>query len=119
MTKGARERPIGPQSLLPRDEVIQWHYCPTLRRSWSGLRWMSSLPRPHLRPVLAELRAKRLQLLKEALPKASRVAVLWNPATPFHKALLREVEAADARWASKPRRSRYRSLASSGVRSPR
>jgi putative tryptophan/tyrosine transport system substrate-binding protein len=29
-----------------------------------------------------ELVAKRLQLLKEIVPKASRVAVLWNPASP-------------------------------------
>jgi putative ABC transport system substrate-binding protein len=44
--------------------------------------------------LLAEMTAKRLQLLKEAAPKVSRVGVLWNPATPFHKAMLREVEAA-------------------------
>ena len=29
-----------------------------------------------------ELEAKRLGLLKQALPKISRVAVLWNPANP-------------------------------------
>lgn len=29
-----------------------------------------------------ELVAKRLQLIKEIVPKASRVAVLWNPASP-------------------------------------
>jgi putative ABC transport system substrate-binding protein len=29
-----------------------------------------------------ELAAKRLQFLKEIVPKASRVAVLWNPASP-------------------------------------
>jgi len=33
----------------------------------------------------AELSGKRLQLLKEAVPGASRVAAFWNPATPiFH-----------------------------------
>jgi len=31
-----------------------------------------------------ELGAKRLQLLKEANPQLTRVAVLWNPATPWH-----------------------------------
>lgn len=34
--------------------------------------------------MTADLVAKRLQLLKEAMPQATRIAVLWNPATPFH-----------------------------------
>jgi len=33
----------------------------------------------------AELMAKRLQLLKEAVPSAKRIGVLWNPDTPFHR----------------------------------
>jgi putative tryptophan/tyrosine transport system substrate-binding protein len=44
--------------------------------------------------MLAEMSAKRLQLLKEAMPSVSRVAVLWNPALPWHPAMLKEVEAA-------------------------
>jgi len=44
--------------------------------------------------MLAEMTAKRLQLLKDAVPGISRVAVLWNPATPFHRAMLKEVDAA-------------------------
>jgi putative ABC transport system substrate-binding protein len=32
----------------------------------------------------AELAAKRLQLLKQAVPSAKRVGVLWNPDTPMH-----------------------------------
>ena len=44
--------------------------------------------------MLAETSVKRLQLLKEAVPKVSRVAVLWDPANPFHKAMLKEIEAA-------------------------
>jgi putative ABC transport system substrate-binding protein len=44
--------------------------------------------------MLAETSVKRLQLLKEAVPKVSRVAVLWDPSTPFHRAMLREIEAA-------------------------
>src|SRR2546426_8903154 len=44
--------------------------------------------------MLAEMSAKRLQLLKEAVPNVSRVAVLWNPALPWHPTMLKEVEAA-------------------------
>jgi ABC-type uncharacterized transport system substrate-binding protein len=41
-----------------------------------------------------DLTAKRLQLLKEAVPRLSRVAVLWNPANPGNVLQLREVETA-------------------------
>ena len=34
--------------------------------------------------MLAELSAKRLQLLKEAMPGLTRVVILWNPPTPYH-----------------------------------
>jgi ABC-type uncharacterized transport system substrate-binding protein len=44
--------------------------------------------------MLAELSTKRLQLLKESAPDASRVAVLWDPSIPWHRALLKEIEAA-------------------------
>ena len=43
--------------------------------------------------ILAEMSAKRLQLLKEAVPRVSRVAVLWDPALPWHPAMLKQVEA--------------------------
>jgi len=32
----------------------------------------------------ADLSVKQLELLKEALPQATHVAVLWNPASPWH-----------------------------------
>jgi putative tryptophan/tyrosine transport system substrate-binding protein len=44
--------------------------------------------------MLPELSPKRLGLLKEAVPKASRVAVLWNPSTPWHTTMLRELHGA-------------------------
>jgi putative tryptophan/tyrosine transport system substrate-binding protein len=44
--------------------------------------------------LLSDISAKRLQLLTEAVPSVSRAAVLWNPHTPYHKTLLKEVEAA-------------------------
>ena len=37
---------------------------------------------------------KGLELLKEALPKVRRVAVLWNPANPAHAAAISNVKAA-------------------------
>jgi putative ABC transport system substrate-binding protein len=44
--------------------------------------------------MLAETSVKRLQLLKEAVPTISRVAVLWDPAAPFHRTMLKEIAAA-------------------------
>jgi putative tryptophan/tyrosine transport system substrate-binding protein len=45
--------------------------------------------------LASELNAKRLELLKEAVPSASRVLVLWDSATgAFHLPLLRSVAAA-------------------------
>ena len=41
-----------------------------------------------------ELVARQLQLLKEAVPKASRVAVLANPGNTFTAVMVKEVEAA-------------------------
>jgi putative ABC transport system substrate-binding protein len=60
---------------------------------------VSSLVRPGgnvtgISLMLPELSAKRLQLLKSAVPKLSRVAVLWHPSTPWHKGMLREVQGA-------------------------
>jgi putative ABC transport system substrate-binding protein len=64
-----------------------------------GSELVSNLGRPGgnvtgLSFMLVEMSAKRLQLLKEAVPGISRVAVLWNPATPFHRAMLKEVDSA-------------------------
>jgi putative ABC transport system substrate-binding protein len=44
--------------------------------------------------MVTELPAKRLQLLKEALPGVSRVAVLWNPKTSFHRISIERLTAA-------------------------
>ena len=60
---------------------------------------VASLARPGgnitgLSILLPDISAKRLQLLTEAVPTVSRVAVLWNPASPYHKTLLKEVDAA-------------------------
>jgi len=46
--------------------------------------------------MLTELSAKRLQLLREAVPTVSRVAVLWNPALPWHHTMVKEIDAVAA-----------------------
>jgi putative ABC transport system substrate-binding protein len=43
--------------------------------------------------MTTDLSAKRLQLLKEAIPRLTRVAVLWNPDTPYHPKAVEEIKA--------------------------
>jgi putative ABC transport system substrate-binding protein len=65
-----------------------------------GSKLVASLPRPGANvtgtsSMTADVVGKSLELLKEAVPKVSRVAVLWNPEnTMFQAHLLRETEAA-------------------------
>jgi putative ABC transport system substrate-binding protein len=59
---------------------------------------VASLARPGgnvtgLSIMLAELSAKRLQLLKEAMPSLSQVAVLWNPPTAYHAKAVENLKA--------------------------
>jgi putative ABC transport system substrate-binding protein len=44
--------------------------------------------------MLPDFAAKQLQLLKEAIPRLTRVAVLWNPATPYHPKAIEELNVA-------------------------
>jgi len=43
--------------------------------------------------MATDLTAKRLQLLKETIPRLTRVAVLWNPDTPPHTKAIQELKA--------------------------
>ena len=43
--------------------------------------------------MTTDLSAKRLQLLKEVMPRLTRVAVLWNPDTPDHPKAIEEIKA--------------------------
>ncbi len=66
-----------------------------------GTGLVSSLARPGsnitgVSLVNVEFSGKRLQLLKEALPKVSRLAVLWNPLNPLNAAVLKETQSAAA-----------------------
>jgi putative ABC transport system substrate-binding protein len=61
--------------------------------------FVASLARPGgnitgLTSVGDELFPKQLELLKEAVPRVSRVAVLWNPANPSHGPSLKSIEVA-------------------------
>lgn len=61
--------------------------------------FVASLARPGgsvtgLSMMNPELSGKRLALLKEVVPKVSRVAVFWSPSTPSYSRTLRETEAA-------------------------
>jgi ABC-type uncharacterized transport system substrate-binding protein len=47
-----------------------------------------------LSAMTEELSAKRLQLLKEAIPQVARIAVLWNPDTPFNSRVTDQLKAA-------------------------
>jgi putative ABC transport system substrate-binding protein len=63
-----------------------------------GVGHVASLPRPGgnitaLTMLLTDLSAKELEILKEAVPQAGSVAVLWNPTTPSHAPALKAIEA--------------------------
>ena len=47
-----------------------------------------------LSQMMPDLSAKGLQLLKETIPRVTRVAVLWNPDTPYHPKVIEELKAA-------------------------
>ena len=64
-----------------------------------GLGHVASLARPGgnitgLSILLTDLVAKEPEILKEALPHAKRISVLWNPTTPSHQLALNAVEVA-------------------------
>ena len=64
-----------------------------------GLGHVASLARPGGNAtgstvILSELAAKQLALLKEAVPQATRIGVLFSPAAPSHRPALQSVEMA-------------------------
>jgi len=64
-----------------------------------GVGHVASLAKPGgnitgLSDLLTELCAKQLEMLKEVLPHAQRIAALWNPPTPSHRPVLKAIEAA-------------------------
>jgi len=70
-------------------DPVKENIVPSLSRPGSNLTGFA---------VLSEdLEAKRLALLKETLPSATRVGILWNPTQPTSAAVLNDVQAAAAR----------------------
>jgi putative ABC transport system substrate-binding protein len=64
-----------------------------------GLGHVASLARPGgnvtgLSMLLTELAAKGLEMMREAVPHATRFGVLWNPTTPSHLRALEAIESA-------------------------
>jgi putative ABC transport system substrate-binding protein len=64
-----------------------------------GTGHVASLPRPGgnitgLSELTTEIDAKALEMLKEAVPQATRIGVLWNPTTPSQVPGLQSVKAA-------------------------
>jgi ABC-type uncharacterized transport system substrate-binding protein len=64
-----------------------------------GTGLVTSLARPGgnitgLSTLNPDLEGKRLQLLKEAVPTASRIAILWNPTNPLHALVLKDAQVA-------------------------
>jgi putative ABC transport system substrate-binding protein len=64
-----------------------------------GTGHVASLPRPGgnitgLSELTTELNAKALEMLKEVVPRATRIGVLWNPTTPSQAPGLRSVKIA-------------------------
>ena len=64
-----------------------------------GTGFIASLARPGgnitgIGALSVELSGKRLELLKQIVPRATRVAVLWNPANPAGSLGFREIERA-------------------------
>jgi putative ABC transport system substrate-binding protein len=64
-----------------------------------GLGYVASLARPGgnitgLSSMSVDLGPKRLELLKETIPRVSRVGLMWNPADPARALEVRETQAA-------------------------
>jgi putative ABC transport system substrate-binding protein len=82
--RAAREATSSMPIIGGSDDLVGEGHVASLRRPGGNVTGVSILA--------SELNAKRLELLKQALPAASRVAVLWDPATgKFHLPLIQAV----------------------------
>jgi len=82
--RAAREATTTTPIVAGTDDLVGEGHVASLRRPGGNVTGVSILA--------SELNAKRLELLKQALPAATRVAVLWHPATgKFHLPLIEAV----------------------------
>ena len=82
--RAAREATKTIPIIAGSDDLVGEGHLASLRRPGGNVTGVTILA--------SELNAKRLELLKQAVPAASRVAVLWDPATgSFHLPLIRKV----------------------------
>jgi putative ABC transport system substrate-binding protein len=80
-----------------------------------GMGLVTSMARPSgnvtgLTTHAPELSGKRLELLKEVVPRITRVAVLWNPSNPGFSEMLKEMQAASQAHALQLQSLEVRSL---------
>jgi putative ABC transport system substrate-binding protein len=68
-------------------DPVQLGFVASLARPGGNITGLATVPG-------REILGKTLELLKEAVPDVSRVAVLWNPSNPTHEAVMQEVKAA-------------------------
>ena len=82
--RAAREATKTIPIIAGSDDLVGEGHLASLRRPGGNVTGVSILA--------SELNAKRLELLKQAVPAASRIAVLWDPATgSFHLPLIHKV----------------------------
>ena len=72
---------------MPIGKPVEMGLVASLRRPGGNITGTTFTPGP-------EIFGKQLQILKETIPHATRVAILWNPADPSFATQKREVEAA-------------------------
>ena len=81
--------------MRPRQYPSSWWALETIRLKQDSLRASAVLAAISLvLPISGKLGAKQLELLKDAVPKIVRVAVLYEAATPANLVQLKEVQAA-------------------------
>src|SRR5262245_33747466 len=73
-----------PIVMVNTPDPVQLRLVGSLRRPGGNITGTTSLS--------ADLSVKQLELLKEAIPQAARIAVLWNPVNPWHPLALKAAE---------------------------
>src|SRR3954451_21825066 len=80
-----------PIVMLNSGDPVRNGYVASLSRPGGNITGVSN--------IAPQLSGKRLELLKEAIPRVSRVAILWDPTDPGNLRAFQETQAAAARLA--------------------